>query len=131
MSKPQFDTEAKEEVSVTLGPNRPGTMAITMTDAEYDALPQELKDQISRSPAPKDSIGYYFDQMVAGLKDKEDDKDRQFNVKDVLLWCYQKSDSKIFKIQSVRTVLKKRLLEGQIIEAVGVAGRDKVYQVVA
>jgi len=30
----------------------------------------------------------------------------------------------------VRTVLKKRLKEGQIQEAVGVAGRDKVYQVV-
>lgn len=109
---------------------RPGTMALHMTDAEYDALPQELKDQISRSPAPKDSIGYYFDQMVAELKKRDAETDRQFNVKDVLLWCFQKSDNKVFKTQSVRTVLKKRLKEGQIQEATGVAGRDKVYQVV-
>lgn len=122
---------AKAKSDVTGGgTGRPGTMALSMTDAEYDALPQELKDQISRSPAPKDSIGYYFDQMVAELKGNEAEEDRQFNVKDVLLWCYQKSDNKVFKTQSVRTVLKKRLKEGQIEEAVGVAGRDKVYQVV-
>ena len=124
---------AKAQVNTNVtggGTGRPGTMALSMTDAEYDALPQELKDQISRSPAPKDSIGYYFDQMVSELKGKEAEEDRQFNVKDVLLWCYQKSDSKVFKTQSVRTVLKKRVKEGQIVEATGVAGRDKVYQVV-
>lgn len=124
---------AKAQASTNVtggGTGRPGTMALSMTDAEYDALPQELKDQISRSPAPKDSIGYYFDQMVSELKGKEAEEDRQFNVKDVLLWCYQKSDSKVFKTQSVRTVLKKRVKEGQIVEATGVAGRDKVYQVV-
>ena len=120
---------AVEETSTTNG--RPGTMHMSMTDAEYDALPDELKNQISKSPAPKDSIGYYFDQLVSELKGNPEETDRQFNVKDVLLWCYQKSDNKVFKIQSVRTVLKKRLQEEQIIEATGVAGRDKVYQVVA
>jgi hypothetical protein len=125
---------AKKETASTNvtggGTGRPGTMALHMTDAEYDALPQELKDQISRSPAPKDSIGYYFDRMVSELKSRETEEERQFNVKDVLLWCYQQSDNKVFKTQSVRTVLKKRLKEGQIQEAIGVAGRDKVYQVV-
>jgi hypothetical protein len=122
---------AVEEEVVATTNGRPGTMHMQMTDAEYDALPAELKNQISKSPAPKDSIGYYFDQLVAELKGNEEEAERQFNVKDVLLWCYQKSDNKVFKIQSVRTVLKKRLQEEQIIEATGVAGRDKVYQVVA
>jgi len=129
MAKNEAATPATPAVPANAS-NRPGTMALNISDEDYNALPQELRDQISKSPAPKDSIGYYFDRMVNGLKDKEEETDRQFNVKDVLLWCFQQSDNKVFKIQSVRTVLKKRLLEGQIVEATGTSGRDKVYQVV-
>ena len=121
---------AKAEAKIQVTHGRPGTMAIHMTDEEFANLPEELRDQISRSPAPKDSIGYYFDSMVATLKAQEDEAARQFNVKDVLVHCFNESNGKVFKIQSVRTVLKKRLAEGQIVEVEGSPGRDKVYTVV-
>jgi len=121
------EPKATEVTSVT---GRPGTMAMHLSDEEFDKMPDELKEQISRSPAPKDSIGYYFDKMVATLKAEDDEKDRQFNVKDVLVWAWQQNNDRVFKIQSVRTVLKKRLEEGQITEVAGTPGRDKVYQVV-
>lgn len=119
--------KAKAAVEETSVHGRPGTKAIHMSEDEFNALPDELKEQISRSPAPKDSIGYYFDMLLADLRGKDDEAERQFNVKDVLVWCYQKSDHKVFKTQSVRTVLKKRLQEGQIVEVEGSPGRDKVY----
>jgi hypothetical protein len=114
-----------------VGSGRPGTLAISMSDADYNALPEELRNQISKSPSPKDSIGFFFDRMVANLKAKATPEERRFNVKDVLLWAYQQSNQRVFKIQSIRTVLKKRLADGQIKEATGTPGRDKVYEVVA
>jgi hypothetical protein len=121
---------AKSEAQVTkpvLG--RPGTLMSDMSDEDFAALPPELQEQIAKSPSPKDSIGYYFDQLCAELKTKEAEEDRRFNAKDVLVWAYQKSDNRVFKIQSVRTVLKQRITSGQIGEVAGTPGRDKVYQV--
>lgn len=111
--------------------SRSGTMAMKLTEEEFKALPDALKEQISRSPSPKDSIGYYFDKLVASLKEKADPTERRFNVKDVLVWAFRQNGERIFKIQSIRTVLKKRLEEGEIVEVAGTPGRDKVYEVVA
>ena len=121
--------KAAETATATSTLGRPGTLMNQMSDADFAALPPELQEQISRSPSPKDSIGYYFDALCAKLKDNENEEDRRFNAKDVLVWAYQQSDNRVFKIQSVRTVLKKRIGEGQITEVAGTPGRDKVYQV--